>query len=290
VAELTKIEHLKKAPKRLVKLATVAALIESLLEDMNTEKISLSTDFQLGDLGRRTGVFHASTIGNSTGKSRCGKYSIGCARQLYYDITEAESEGAWDPRIRRILDTGTAVHAQLQAYLAKVAERSDGAYQFTPEVDINPNTNEIADQMDISGHTDGDNLVVEGKDKVRFLLEIKTINDAGYQKTRGPHPEHTIQGTIYQKCLNVPIIVFLYYNKNDSSIAEFVQVYDERRWEAIVDKLDYVRECAMNEEPPEQEHGWHCNNCKYKKICKPPRRSRAAQAKAESSFRSRRRG
>lgn len=288
MAKLTKIKHLKGAPKRLVKLATVAALIESLLEDMNTEKISMTTDFQLGDLKRRTGVFHASTVGSISGKSRCGKYSIGCARQLYYGFTEAESEGAWDPRIRRILDTGTAVHAQLQAYLTTVAERSDGAYQFTPEVDINPDINEVADQMDISGHTDGDNIVIEGEDEVRFLLEIKTINDAGYKKTSGPHPEHAIQGTIYQRCLDVPIIVFLYYNKNDSSIAEFVQLYDERRWKAIVDKLDHVREYAMNEELPAQEHGWHCNSCKYKGVCKPPRRSRAAQTKATSAFRTRR--
>ena len=85
-------------------------------------------------------------------------------------------------------------------------------------------------------------------------------------------------------------MVFLYYNKNDSSVAEFVHVFDERRWDAIVKKLDMVRDHAFREVPPDQEAGWHCSNCKYKGICKPPRRGKASNAKTAATFRSRKRG
>lgn len=288
MAELTKIEHLKRFPKRMLSMATVLSRIESFLEDLNVDPIAkLPCDLDLGG-GRRKEIFHASTIGTFSGKSLCGKYPMGCARVLYYDLVGASSEGAIDPRLRRIFDTGSAIHAQLQGYLEVIAANSDGEYEFHPEVDINPNNNEIADQMDISGHTDGDNWVVLGEDKVRFLLEIKTINDAGYKKTSGPHAEHLMQGTVYQKCMDVPLIVFLYYNKNDSSMAEFVHQFDPKRWDAIVEKLNMVREHAFREEPPARETGWHCSNCKYKGICKPPRRGRGRDAKTVSAFRTKR--
>lgn len=292
MADLVSIKDLKgRYPKRLLGLATVIARIDSFLEDLNVEPIKrLPVAFDLGQ-NRRTHIFHASTIGSATGKSLCGKYSMGCARQLYYDYIGAPAEGAWEPRMRRLLDTGSAIHAQLQAYLEVIVKNSNGEEEFVPEAVIDPNDNPVAEVMDISGHTDGIYLVKHGDDRVRFGLEIKTINDAGYQKTSGPHPEHLMQGTIYQKCLDLPLMVFLYYNKNDSSVAEFIHVFESRRWDAVVKKLDMVRECAIREAPPEQETGWHCSNCKYKGICKPPRRGRGAHsAKTAATFRSRKRG
>lgn len=292
MAELTSIKHLSgKYPKRLLGMASVITRIDSFLEDLNVEPIkSLPVKFDLG-CGRRTGIFHASTVGSSSGKSLCGKYSMGCGRQMYYDYTCAPSEQAWDPRMRKLLDTGSAIHAQLQGYLEVIAANSDGSEEFIPEADIDPEKNPVAQQMDLSGHADGEYSVIAGVDKIRFGLEIKTINEAGYQKTKSPHPEHLMQGTIYQKCLDLPLIVFLYYNKNDSSVAEFVHVFEEQRWEAIVKKINMVREHALREVPPEQETGWHCSNCKYKTICKPPRRGRGAHnAKTAATFRAQKRG
>lgn len=275
MSKLTQIEHLTDYPKRLLKLVGVTGRIESFLEDMNVDPVALKTSFDMGSLGRRTEIFHASTVGSQGGRSLCGKYPMGCGRELYYGLIGAESEGAWDPRVRRILDTGTAVHAQLQCYLDEISRKSGDEFEFSPEVDINPDSNPIADRMDISGHTDGECAVRAGNDEVRFLLEIKTINDAGYSKISSPHSEHLMQGTIYQKCLDAPLIVFLYYNKNDSSMAEFIQPFDELRWKAIEDKLNMVRRHAMDEDPPDREVSFQCSRCKYKLVCKPPKRQRA---------------
>lgn len=291
MAEVTTIAHLKEEyPRRLLGLTTVINRIDAFLEDLNVTPIkSLPVEFNLGGT-RRTEVFHASTVGSASGKSLCGKYKMGCGRQMYYDYIGAPAEGAWEPRMRKLLDTGSAIHGQLQGYLEVIAANSDGTEEFTPEADIDPEVNPIAQLFDLSGHTDGIYFILSGPDKVRFGLEIKTINDAGYQKTGSPHQEHLTQGTIYQKCLDLPFMVFLYYNKNDSSVAEFIHIYDEARWVAIEKKINMVREHAYREVPPEQEGGWHCNNCKYKAICKPPRRGRGGQnAKTASTFRSQKR-
>lgn len=285
MAKLLTIADLEDFPKHLLKLCSVSDRIESFLEDMNVEPMKLRTEFDLGSSGRRTGVLHASMLGSKSGKSMDEKYPMGCAREMYYSITGADAEGAWEPRTRRILDTGTAVHSQLQLYLSEIAIRSNETFHFIPEVDIDPDTNDLAGRLDISGHTDGDCYVKEGDDEVRFLLEIKTINDAGYKKTSGPHPEHLMQGTIYQACLDVPVIVFLYYNKNDSSIAEFIHLFDKDRWGAITAKATWIQDCAINGQPPEREVSYQCQRCRYKRTCKPPRRGRGASKAAASLLR-----
>ena len=222
-------------------------------------------------------------IGIQCVKSLDDRYPMGCGRELFYSLIGEKGTGSWEPKTRRILDTGTAIHAQLQAYLTEVVARSDDTEQFTPEADINPEVNEVADRMDISGHTDGIYIVQEGEDEVRFGIEIKSINDAGYKKTTGPHPAHIMQGTIYQKCLDLPVMLFIYYNKNDSSIAEYPQIFDQHRWDAIEEKLNFIRECTLKEELPVQETSFQCNRCKYKGICKPP--TRKGRSEASLNFR-----
>lgn len=290
MAQLLSIADLDDFPRELLREVTVLTRIEAFLEDMNVEPCKLEALFDMGSWGRRDNIFHASSVGSQSGKSLCGNYTMGCGRELYYSFIGAPSEGAWEPRVRRILDTGSAIHAQLQAYLTEIAKRSDGQETFEPEADINPDKNEFADLMDLSGHTDGIYTVDNGKHQIRFGLEIKTINDAGYKSTGGPHAEHKIQGTIYQKCLDLPVMLFIYYNKNDSNIAEYAHIFDPRMWKAIEDKLNMVREHAMNETEPPREIGWQCGRCKYKGICKPPKVRKAAKAAATRKFnRSRRR-
>jgi len=291
VHELLTISDLEKlTPQVLRKLlpqASVVTRIHAFLEDLNVEPLKhLKVTFDLGQ-NRRTHVFHASTVGGATGKSLCGRYSIGCARLLYYDLVGEESEGAWEPRMRALLDTGSAVHAQLQAYLEQVAEQSNGTERFCPEAVVSPEDGGIADQMDLSGHTDGIYEVTVPGLSLRFGIEIKTINDAGYKKTSSPHPEHITQGTIYQRCLDLPVMVFVYYNKNDSSMAEYAHVFDPAIWSAIEKKLSFVQERAIMGDPPERENGWHCSNCKYRKVCAPPRRTKGPDARVTSAFRKR---
>lgn len=283
INDLSKLD--KKGLNQVLPQATVISRIYSFLEDLNVEPIKhLPIEADLGQ-GRSTNLFHASSIGSATGKSLCGRYAIGCGRSLYYDLVGEASEGAWEPRMRSLLDTGSVVHAQLQAYLREVAARSNGTETFEPEAVIDPSKNPIADMMDISGHTDGMYTIRIPDLSFRFGIELKTINDAGYHKTSGPHTEHITQGTIYQKCLDLPVMLFVYYNKNDSRMVEYPHVFDEALWSAISAKLYYVRSHALAGTPPERENGWYCSSCKYRQVCQPPKRSKGPDARVTSMFR-----
>ena len=244
---------------------------------MNVEPVEMRGELRIGDADRRKHIFHASEIGRITGKTLDGKYPMGCGR-LYDGYVGAKAENSFDPRLRRIFDTGSGIHRQLQLYLyhyAKIQKKTD---KFQDEVKISPENNSVADRYDISADMDGLYEFTTPIVHAKAGLEIKSINDDGFKATKGAHQKHIIQGTVDQACLDLPIMIFLYYNKYDSSIAEYVQVFDEDRWRGISQKLDYVRECALRGEEPPQEVTFGCRNCKYAKTCKPPNAKRGGPA------------
>lgn len=283
--DLTSIDHLEKVDRNLIKQASVVDRIEAHLEDMNALIVKIPVEFTLGNAGRPRGVFSASMVGEISGKSLNGRYPMGCARKLFYAYTGEKSEGAWETRMRRRLDEGTAVHALVQTYLHEFARENADTDHFESETVVSPDTNDVADRYDLSGHADGIYTLTTSKGKLRFGLEIKTIATDGFKSLNGPHPEHIIQGTIYQKCLDLPIMLFLYWNVNDCQLAEYVQVFDEARWEAVVEKVDFVREKALAGQLPEQEITFGCRNCQYKGTCKPPRSLGRLDRNVHSAFR-----
>ncbi|CAB4131724.1 hypothetical protein UFOVP276_102 [uncultured Caudovirales phage] len=276
--ELITIAQGKEFDRSLLQHIVIKDRIESLLEDMNLEPLQMHGELHIGDAKRRENIFHASEIGSLTGKTLDGNYPMGCGRALYYGYTGASIERSFDPRLRRIFDTGSAIHLQLQLYLAAYAKKHKKTEKFEDEVKICPENNPMADKYDISAHMDGLYEVNTPVSHIRAGVEIKTINTDGFKGTSSPHAEHMIQGTVYQACLDLPVMIFLYYNKNDSSLAEYVMEFDDHRWCAIIDKLDYVRDCAMSKKEPKQEIGFGCKNCKYAKICKPPGKTRSPLA------------
>ena len=259
--------------RKLFKHISVVDRIESYLQDTNLKKTDRTVTFRLGSSWRPKGLFAASMIGEMSGKTLCKRYPMGCARKLYFAYNKVEGEGFWEPVQRRRLDTGTAIHALIQSYLADYANEHRETDHFECEVIVNPANNEVADKYDLTGHVDGVYQLQTPDGPVRFGIEFKTISDAGFKATNGPHAEHIMQGTVYQKCLDLPVMLFVYWNINDCSLAEYIQPFDNERWEAIAEKLNMVRACAMREELPEGEYSYNCRTCLYRGICKPPRLS-----------------
>lgn len=62
MAKLISIADLDDFPKRLLKLCSVQDRIESFLEDINTDPALLRAELEMGSLGRRTNIFHASSL------------------------------------------------------------------------------------------------------------------------------------------------------------------------------------------------------------------------------------
>lgn len=261
---LTSIQHLRDADPKSVKsilgYVQVAQKIEAYLEDMNLEEHP-----------KRLGVFSASDIGNKTGRSLCGKYPIGCGRLLYYRYVGEEAHDKIPPRLRRIFDTGSAIHRQLQDYLHAISERTGGVETFVEEAEFNEGNSDVASSYDIESTTDGIWTVKVPELELTFGLEIKSMKDELFKKLNGPEPYHVVQCHVYMACLDLPFMAVLYYNKNDSTMAEFVVQFDDDIWNAITDKINFVRKCAVDEKEPEREVGFHCRTCRYAHICKPPK-------------------
>lgn len=247
--------------------------IESYLEDKNLE-----------DNGRALEVFSASDIGSRGGRSLCGHYTMGCSRMLYYRYVGLEPQHNFPPRSRRILDTGTKIHEQLQSYLRDFADYNE-AEIFIDEANMNGSNSEVAYNLEIDSTTDGIWEVKVPDMHLRFGIEIKSINDDGFKGLNKPHGENIIQSHIYMGCLDLPVMTILYYNKNDSLMNEYCVPFDQTIWEAIVKKINFVRTHAVNEEPPPREVGFHCRQCRYSFVCKPPKRTKHSMKAARNKFR-----
>lgn len=107
-----------------------------------------------------------------------------CIRANYYMRMNVEGDGTIDPRTQRIFDNGTYTHERIQKYLL------DMELLHMDEVPL------INDKYHIQGHTDG---YLNLGDEVA-ILEIKSINDNGFQQLKDAKEEHKKQGLVYLFC------------------------------------------------------------------------------------------
>lgn len=131
-----------------------------------------------------------------------------CNRANYYARNQYETDGAIDPRARRIFDNGTKTHERIQEYL------------LTEGCLIHDEIPCINEEYNIQGHTDGILTIGKQTEKVCVVpkgcckaklkliaheeiavLEIKTINTDSFNKLTDAKEEHKQQAMIYMYCL-----------------------------------------------------------------------------------------
>lgn len=163
-----------------------------------------------------------------------------CERLLYYerDVTAPPIVQYFEPRTQSIFKEGAAIHAMIQSWLKAMGEL-DGFPQFVGnEVRID------SDDFNISGYIDSVVSFGGGKSADEAtIIEIKTINDYQFQQLKGPKPEHKMQVGAYMMATGIPEAIILYYNKNDSSMKEYlVEPIDMQnvliRWQNVENALD----------------------------------------------------
>lgn len=107
-------------------------------------------------------------------------------------------------------------------------------------------------EWDVTGHADGDLRIKRGEWWYRFILEVKSINEAGFTGKRGPlpKPEHITQASIYGWLMGVSHIVFVYVCKNQvSRWKEFVVPVDPVAVADAQNKIMLVRRARETGEP-----------------------------------------
>ena len=109
-----------------------------------------------------------------------------CLRANYYARMGYPSQESGNiAKTERIFDNGNYVHIRLQKYL------SDMGMLLLDEVPL------IDDDYKIQGHTDG---YLALSDSEVAILEIKSINDNGFNNLKDAKDNHKQQGLIYLHC------------------------------------------------------------------------------------------
>ena len=108
-----------------------------------------------------------------------------CLRANYYARKQVKGTESGDiARTQRIFDNGSYTHLRIQDYLTEMG------MLLLDEVPL------INDEYNIQGHTDG---FLDLEDEVA-ILEIKTINDNGFNQLKDAKDYHKQQGLIYLFC------------------------------------------------------------------------------------------
>lgn len=133
-----------------------------------------------------------------------------------------------------IVNTGNTFHEMIQNHLAAEGLLVE-AERLVYDV-----------KRDISGHVDA--IIRDGQGGGgRKALEIKSINDRGFQKLDGPKYQHVGQLNFYLKNLNMRKGTILYVNReNPSQVKTYDINYSESRWQRDIQKLNKVRQVAAD--------------------------------------------
>lgn len=189
-----------------------------------------------------------------------------CLQRVWYDLVgELPEIGNFEPKTLMIFQTGHAVHDLVQGLLKDMFGR-----RFQAEVPAR------IPELYITGSCDG---VLE-LDSARAGLEIKSINDKGFRALSGPKLPHLWQATTYSKALDLPFMVYLYFNKNTSDLVEYVIPFNPTTWELVEGMAEEVINAPDNGPGPVRPNNagpigrFTCRDCPYNHGCsvKPGRR------------------
>jgi CRISPR/Cas system-associated exonuclease Cas4 (RecB family) len=225
-----------------------------------------------------------------------------CIKKLWFDCSYTDqidkdgdpvpyfmyAEEYIDPQLQLIFMMGHHVHDIMQELGRQGAWGSKEAYSY--EVEIDPDAKDEngksifphAESNWIKGAVDAVLspyiIKVEGLGDVaiRVIHEYKSINSSSYAMLNQPKSEHKWQATIYSKVLNVPIVVYMYMNKDNCQIADFPIPFDHSMWRTIEEKITTVQHHTEVGAPPPWEmtsavlSPRECQSCPYVKLCNPP--------------------
>jgi hypothetical protein len=216
-----------------------------------------------------------------------------CIKKLWYDCAgfTQQAEEIIDPRTQRTFDLGHAWHHTVQGYGRRGAWSDPSDYRdevpFDPDMVTERGDPKfpVAKQFLLHGSVDAiisryiiPQVPMLGDVMVRMVHEYKTINSNGFQNLKKPKPEHKWQAMIYAAVFDIPLVVFLYLNKDTSAQIDYPISFDPILWGQIQQKIEIVKYYLQVEQMPPWDitsavrDPAECKQCGYVKICRPDRR------------------
>lgn len=194
--------------------------------------------------------------------------STTCMLKIAYEAVGVEQEVMHEARMLLLFDLGTAAHDMLQGY------GKAGAWGPYYNAEVNIGMTPLAREYGIEGHADADNILIVDDIagapifEVGIVHEYKSINNRGFEELRNrPMAKHKQQAIIYSACLNRPIVVYMYMNKDNSNVQDFPIVFEPHMWETMKSKAATVRDALVAGGKPPADVGYHCKECGFKNSC-----------------------
>lgn len=280
-----------KSLKSFIKSRDKKEILIPLLQDfLNKEE----ADMLSGKVSKKASVIYDAKLTIKCFKNRLEEFNHGedpvgeyfhpsrlgtCQRQIFFDMFGATRDAAksgagnGEDLLRRylIFETGTYIHVMIQNLCSRAG------LLLKREVAIIDKTEKVI------GHADAKLRIGEHK----YVLEIKTINAAGFFKLDGPKHEHKAQAHAYMKCIGCSRAIFLYYNKDQNSLKEFTIEFDPVFYREFVrERIDkffvQVRKRQLPEPEGTNPRAFPCMFCPFTKVCWETGRADAFLAKIKN--------
>jgi CRISPR/Cas system-associated exonuclease Cas4 (RecB family) len=212
-----------------------------------------------------------------------------CMLRLVYSILGIERrhiKEVNDYNMKMRFKAGDALHAMVQSDFARMSDwytrehRDQGlALSFESEVRITPEFYAVAQEWGINSGCDGVFTFWhwDGTQWVAYLrvgVEIKSSSALEYEKRKGPEGKHAKQACLYQKCLDLPLMWTIYYNKSNSNYTTptmpWLFDFDEKLWEEELEmRFRTAYEHVRTQQMPPRNEGHHCRFCPFTHHCGP---------------------
>ncbi len=217
-----------------------------------------------------------------------------CLKKLWFDCSVSEhidndgdkvpfyvwAEDYVEPYLQMTFDQGHGLHDQYQGY----GRRGAWGKHYEEEVRIDPDTGElpVAEAYWIRGSVDAilAPYIIDvpgiGQVSIRVIHEYKSIKDSEYDALKAPKPDHKWQATIYARVFDIPLVVYLYINKDSNKLKDFPVPFDFGLWEVIEKKIERVQYYVERKTLPVWEETsavhkpYECGRCPYLRLCNPP--------------------
>jgi CRISPR/Cas system-associated exonuclease Cas4 (RecB family) len=200
------------------------------------------------------------------------QFGEACLLKIYNEMIGVPGQDKFDPRVQLIFDLGTAIHGMFQSY----GEKGAWGPMYQKEVPVNREHQKLAEELMLEGSADAENiLVLDDIPNYPYIIEVgliheyKSINDNGFKGLRAPVAKHMMQAALYSAARNRPLTIYLYMNKNDSNLLDFVVPFDPHRWAGMYTKGKQLVDHYHRQVPPPAETGFHCKDCRYYYNCGP---------------------
>lgn len=175
-----------------------------------------------------------------------------CPRAIYFRI-KGYAKKEMDARVLRLLDHGDHTHLRIMGVLFSLGI-------------VRASEVEIPSKETIGGRADA----IVSLNNHLYVLEIKSVNKAAFNKLEKPNPDHAKQLQLYLHYFKLGDGVIIYECKDTQDIKEFVVSYDKEEVDAILKDFEEIKKrinANVVPEIPDNMEKWRCDYCPYGEEC-----------------------